>query len=239
MLKAYLGKRRQDAACMLDPPEKADAPPLDEPARAAQGLGHRRGQQHRPRRQRHGPAARHRRVGAGGRATVPLASDHRARSGPADRLSAGALDDADRRRRPTAVRATTFVETEPQQLGRDRPQAAHDQGEAQPELDKGDKQGPVSLAAAVSAPVGGTPPPPARQARTTPTRKPETRMVVFGDSDFAAQRLCSAFSGNRDLFLNSGQLAGAAGEPDLDPAARSGGPPHHADRRRRSASSSG
>jgi len=64
---------------------------------------------------------------------------------------------------------------------------------------KGDKKGPVGIAAAVSAPVGGAPPtpPPAGEAP-----KPETRVVVFGDSDFASNSTLGV-SGNKDLFMNT------------------------------------
>jgi ABC-type uncharacterized transport system involved in gliding motility auxiliary subunit len=65
---------------------------------------------------------------------------------------------------------------------------------------KGDKKGPVSIAAAVSATstaAGETTPPP---GDTAP--KPETRVVVFGDSDFVANSGLG-IQGNRDLFLNT------------------------------------
>jgi ABC-type uncharacterized transport system involved in gliding motility auxiliary subunit len=68
----------------------------------------------------------------------------------------------------------------------------------------GDKAGPVSLAAAVSAPAeSGTPAPtPTAGAKPEDTPKPETRIVVFGDSDFVANQWLG-IPGNRDLFLNS------------------------------------
>lgn len=67
----------------------------------------------------------------------------------------------------------------------------------EPELDpKADKQGPISIAAAVTvdapdAPAGASPDAP----------KPQTRIVVVGDSDFAANGAL-AIAGNRNLFLN-------------------------------------
>ena len=69
----------------------------------------------------------------------------------------------------------------------------------------GDKAGPVSLAAAVSAPAESAPvpaPAPAAGAKPEDTQKPETRVVVFGDSDFVANQWLG-IPGNRDLFLNS------------------------------------
>jgi hypothetical protein len=75
------------------------------------------------------------------------------------------------------------------------------EGSAEPEFDKGDVQGPISLAVAVSAPIeGATPPPPAEGQEANPN-KPETRLVVVGDSDFAANSV-GAMGGNRDMFLN-------------------------------------
>lgn len=74
-------------------------------------------------------------------------------------------------------------------------------GEARPEIDKGDVQGPISLAVAVSAPADEATPPPADQPSDAPTNKPETRVVVVGDSDFAANSSVGVI-GNRDMFLN-------------------------------------
>ena len=71
----------------------------------------------------------------------------------------------------------------------------------------GDKAGPITLAAAVgvdapNAPAPATPPPtPDQPAAETPPR-PQTRVVVFGDSDFAANGVLGT-QGNRDLFLNA------------------------------------
>jgi ABC-type uncharacterized transport system involved in gliding motility auxiliary subunit len=75
-------------------------------------------------------------------------------------------------------------------------------GEARPDFENGDIQGPVSLAVAVSAPVdGSTPTPPAEGQAAANANKPETRIVVVGDSDFASNAV-GRFSGNTDLFLN-------------------------------------
>jgi ABC-type uncharacterized transport system involved in gliding motility auxiliary subunit len=63
----------------------------------------------------------------------------------------------------------------------------------------GDKPGPISIAAAVSAPVASAPDAgkPADDAA-----RPEARVVVFGDSDFASNPFLGV-SGNRDLFMNT------------------------------------
>jgi len=60
----------------------------------------------------------------------------------------------------------------------------------------GDKQGPITVAAAVSA--SGTAAPDAK----SDAPKPETRVVVFGDSDFASNSGLG-IQGNRDLFMNT------------------------------------
>ena len=65
---------------------------------------------------------------------------------------------------------------------------------------KGDKKGPVTIAAAVAAASTDATPAPL-QAADSPA-KPETRVVVFGDSDFAANAGLG-IQGNRDLFLNT------------------------------------
>lgn len=79
-------------------------------------------------------------------------------------------------------------------------------GKAQVEFnnDKGDRQGPITLAAAVSAPATVTPPPPGNGSPAAPDseRKPETRVVALGDSDFAANVAIGA-AGNRDFFMNA------------------------------------
>ncbi len=69
-------------------------------------------------------------------------------------------------------------------------------GEARREEDKGDKAGPISLAAAVNAAGPDAAAAPAGQS------KAETRVVVFGDSDFASN-LALGVQGNRDFFLNA------------------------------------
>ena len=79
-------------------------------------------------------------------------------------------------------------------------------GQVERELDKGDKAGPVSLAAAVSAAASDVPAPAATSGdspnKPADAPKPETRMVVFGDSDFVTNGYLG-IPGNRDLFLNS------------------------------------
>jgi ABC-type uncharacterized transport system involved in gliding motility, auxiliary component len=78
-------------------------------------------------------------------------------------------------------------------------------GQVERELDKGDKAGPVTLAAAVSAAATDAPAPaptPGDSPKPADAPKPETRVVVFGDSDFVTNGYLG-IPGNRDLFLNS------------------------------------
>lgn len=64
------------------------------------------------------------------------------------------------------------------------------------EAAKGDRQGPLTVAAAVSEPVK-------EEAPLAPGAKaPEARVVVMGDSDFASNASIN-ISGNRDLFMNT------------------------------------
>jgi ABC-type uncharacterized transport system involved in gliding motility auxiliary subunit len=76
--------------------------------------------------------------------------------------------------------------------------------------DRGDRQGPITLGAAVSAPATDVPAKPAEPAtngnpdKTNPDgdQKPETRIVALGDSDFAANGYLGV-QGNRDFFMNA------------------------------------
>lgn len=71
------------------------------------------------------------------------------------------------------------------------------------EPDKGDKEGPLTLAAAVSAPATDVPAPAGDAGdKKDDAPKPESRIVVFGDSDFASNSI-AGFEGNSDLFLNA------------------------------------
>ena len=64
---------------------------------------------------------------------------------------------------------------------------------------KGDKKGPMPLGSAVSARGrAGS----AAQAGRADAPKPETRVAVIGDSDFAANGTLG-MPGNRDLFMNT------------------------------------
>jgi ABC-type uncharacterized transport system involved in gliding motility auxiliary subunit len=105
---------------------------------------------------------------------------------------------------PAGRTVTAFVESGRNSWAESDLKTLTTKGEARPDFEQGDVQGPVSLAVAVNAPVdSATPaPPPAdgKEAETNPS-KPETRIVVVGDSDFVANSI-AATAGNTDMFLN-------------------------------------
>jgi ABC-type uncharacterized transport system involved in gliding motility auxiliary subunit len=99
--------------------------------------------------------------------------------------------------------AQNIVETSARSWAESDLKSLYERKAPTPDEKAGDKTGPVSIAAAVSAPVGGAKPEgdkPAPGESSAP--KPETRIVVFGDSDFASNMLFTA-GGNRDLFMNT------------------------------------
>ncbi len=85
--------------------------------------------------------------------------------------------------------------------------AALAKGDGRVELnaDKGDKPGPISLAAAVSAPAAEPPAQPEPKPETPEGQeapKPESRLAVIGDSDFISNGVLGV-QGNRDFFMNT------------------------------------
>jgi len=92
--------------------------------------------------------------------------------------------------------AQGFVETSPRSWAESDVKDLLTTGKVSFKADSGDKQGPITVAAAVSAPGAA----PAGAAADAP--KPEARVVVYGDSDFAANAGLG-IQGNRDLFMNT------------------------------------
>ena len=88
----------------------------------------------------------------------------------------------------------------------------------------GDKQGPIALGAAVSAAATDAPAPPAPAEGQAAPPTPETRVVVVGDSDFAAN-YGLGIQGNRDLFMNAVNWLAQQEGPHRRAAARPGGSP--------------
>jgi ABC-type uncharacterized transport system involved in gliding motility auxiliary subunit len=95
--------------------------------------------------------------------------------------------------------AQAFVQTSPRSWAETDIKGLIGTGEVAMDPSKGDKQGPVSLAVAVSAPVGGQS---TGTEKPDETQKPEVRLAVLGDSDFVAN-YTGNIRGNADLFLNT------------------------------------
>jgi ABC-type uncharacterized transport system involved in gliding motility auxiliary subunit len=101
--------------------------------------------------------------------------------------------------------AQSFVETGDQSWAESDVKGLYATKQPVKNVDKGDKAGPISVAAAVSAPAASatptpTPAPGEKPAPEAP--KAESRLAVIGDSDFATNRWLS-LGGNNDLFLNT------------------------------------
>jgi gliding motility-associatede transport system auxiliary component len=99
--------------------------------------------------------------------------------------------------------AQNLVETTPTSWGETDFKRLTTAGQVAREPGKGDKPGPLTLGAAVSAPAADASAPAPKPDATkedTPTR--ETRIAVFGDSDFASNGLLGA-GRNADLFMNA------------------------------------
>jgi ABC-type uncharacterized transport system involved in gliding motility auxiliary subunit len=94
--------------------------------------------------------------------------------------------------------AQTFVETSPRSWAESDIKGLLTSGEVAMDEAKGDKKGPVSIGTAASAAAAADPAAPAPAADAP---KPETRVIVVGDSDFAANSYLG-IQGNRDLFMN-------------------------------------
>jgi ABC-type uncharacterized transport system involved in gliding motility auxiliary subunit len=95
--------------------------------------------------------------------------------------------------------AQTFIESSPRSWAEADIKGLLTSGEVSLDEAKGDKKGPVSMGTAVSAASTATSEP-AKPGDTQP--KPETRVVVVGDSDFVANSGIN-IQGNRDLFMNT------------------------------------
>jgi ABC-type uncharacterized transport system involved in gliding motility auxiliary subunit len=93
--------------------------------------------------------------------------------------------------------AQTFMQSGESSWAESDVKGLYDTGRPEKNLDKGDKGGPVSLAAAVSAPAPGN-----ATATDPDAPKPESRLVVVGDSDFASNQMAQ-IGGNADMFLNA------------------------------------
>jgi ABC-type uncharacterized transport system involved in gliding motility auxiliary subunit len=102
--------------------------------------------------------------------------------------------------------AQTFVESSPRSWAEADLKGLFSGTEVSLDQSKGDKPGPISLAAAVSAPAADAAKPEEKPgekpAEESDAPKPETRLAVLGDSDFAANGVLG-IQGNQDLFMNT------------------------------------
>ncbi|HVC19948.1 MAG TPA: DUF4350 domain-containing protein [Vicinamibacterales bacterium] len=95
--------------------------------------------------------------------------------------------------------AQSFIQTSPRSWADANVKAVLTTGQVKFDAAEGDQQGPISIAAEVSAPIAAAATTKTKAAADAP--KPETRVVVVGDSDFASNAALG-IQGNRDLFLN-------------------------------------
>ena len=102
--------------------------------------------------------------------------------------------------------AQTIVETSPQSWAESDVKALAEQRAVGFEEGSADKRGPISVAAALSTDAPEQPPAPAPAAGAAAppadAQKRETRVVAFGDSDFASNDGIG-IPGNPDLFVNT------------------------------------
>ena len=94
--------------------------------------------------------------------------------------------------------AQKVVETSEQSWAESDVKGLYATGRPERNADKGDRVGPIAIATAVSAAASDAPAP---DPSVPDAPKPETRVVVVGDSDFAANRAIG-IGGNSDLFVN-------------------------------------
>jgi ABC-type uncharacterized transport system involved in gliding motility auxiliary subunit len=95
--------------------------------------------------------------------------------------------------------AQSFIETGPRSWAETDLKSLLTTGAVSLDESKGDKKGPISLGSAVSAAAASAAPP---KPGEPDAPKPETRVAVIGDSDFAANGTLG-MPGNRDLFMNT------------------------------------
>ena len=97
---------------------------------------------------------------------------------------------------PTGPTASKVVESSPQSWAETDIKSLYDTGRPERNLDKGDKAGPIAIVVAASQPAPDAPAP-----ATPDAPKPESRVVITGDSDFASNQ-AFGLPGNSELALN-------------------------------------
>jgi len=196
-LRRYLNKGGK-ALIMLDPPDTADAPPLTNLVALAAEWGIDVGNNVVVDQSSIGQA-----VGRGPGAPVvvtypahPITERFRYMTlYPLARSASPASGGARNAQPLLQTSAQSWAESDVKALPERRPVS----------LDANDLKGPITLGAAINLPAPDAPPPtppkPGQSAADQP-KHPETRLVVIGDSDFAANDSI-AFEGNSNLFVNT------------------------------------
>src|SRR5207244_4610778 len=98
--------------------------------------------------------------------------------------------------------AQPFAQTSPQSWAEANIKDLLATGKVSLDESKGDKKGPITIAAAASATSTASAAPGGSNPLDPEAPKPETRMAVVGDSDFAGNGGLG-IQGNRDLFMNT------------------------------------
>jgi len=109
---------------------------------------------------------------------------------------------------PQGRAGQSFIQTAQRSWAETNLASLEDPAKLAAEPEKGDVAGPVSIAVASAVPAPSPEKPDATPASDPPATppdeapKPETRVAVIGDSDFAANAYLG-IEGNRDLFMNT------------------------------------
>ncbi|MGE0393271.1 MAG: GldG family protein [Vicinamibacterales bacterium] len=102
--------------------------------------------------------------------------------------------------------ARAIIETSPRSWAETDVKELLASGKVAMETDKGDRTGPIAIGAAVAAVAPDAEKADAAKAGAAKTdddaKKPETRVALIGDSDFAANAYLG-IQGNKDLFVNA------------------------------------
>ena len=195
-LKKYLDKQGK-LLLELDPPDKLDSPPLTNLIALAHDWGIQAGNNVVV-----DVSGMGRMIGTD--ASVPVVAPPYPAHAIAQRLSLLTAFPLAREASPVSGGvnghvAQTFLETGPRSWAETDLKSLMTTGAVSLDEAKGDKKGPIPLGSAVSAAAApATPPKPGEPDAP----KPETRVAVIGDSDFAANGTLGV-PGNRDLFMNT------------------------------------
>ena len=195
-LKKYLDKQGK-LLLELDPPDKLDSPPLTNLIALAHDWGIQAGNNVVV-----DVSGMGRLIGTD--ASVPVVAPPYPSHAIAQRLSLLTAFPLAREASPVSGGvnghvAQTFIETGPRSWAETDLKSLMTTGAVSLDEAKGDKKGPVPLGSAVSASAAPATPPKPGEADAP---KPETRVAVIGDSDFAANGTLGV-PGNRDLFMNT------------------------------------